>query len=57
MTREKWARSLACALKQGTLSCLLHLWTEMQMVALSAETDLVSDFRRQTYHLHSTYVI
>ena len=29
----------ACALKQGTLSYLLHLWQEMYMVVLLAETD------------------
>ena len=34
----------ACALEQGTLSRLLHLWTEMQMVVPSSETDFVSDF-------------
>ena len=29
VTWKKWVRFLACALKQGTLSCFLHLWTEM----------------------------
>ena len=36
----------AYALKQGTLSYLLHLWTEMYLVVPSAETDFVGDFRR-----------
>ena len=29
LMRKKWVRFLACALKQGTLSCLLHLWTDV----------------------------
>ena len=26
---EKVGSNAACALKRGTLSCMLHLWTEM----------------------------
>ena len=43
---EKVGSNLACALKQGTSSHLLHLWIQMEMVVVSAETDYVHDFRR-----------
>ena len=39
------ARTPACAPKKGTLRHLLHLWTEMQMLVPSAETDFIGDFR------------
>ena len=39
-------RTPACAPKQGTLSYLLHLWTEIYMLVPLAETDFVGDFRR-----------
>ena len=42
---DKVGSNPACALKQGTLSYLFHLWTEMLMVVLLAETDFISDFR------------
>ena len=43
--RKKWVRIPTRARKQGTLSHLLHLWTEMCMVVPPAETDFNSDFR------------
>ena len=42
--QETIALESACALKQGILSHLLHLWMEMYMVVPSVKTDFVGDF-------------
>ena len=48
---EKVGSNLACALKQGSLSCLLYLWTE------NVNGGPVCDFRCYTYHLYLHFYI